>query len=83
MIKISKDLKKRLDALPKEVDLRWLCTKCGEARYNRKVGCATWHKDICDICKTEQMVTEPRDFRHGTLIIRNTESEDSLHKEKK
>jgi len=57
--------KKRLQ---EETDINWICNKCGEKRYHRKVGCATWHKDLCDVCKTFQMVTEPRDFIRGDHI---------------
>jgi predicted RNA-binding Zn-ribbon protein involved in translation (DUF1610 family) len=49
----------------KQTEVQWICTKCGEKIYKRKVDSATWHKDICGICKTEQIVTEPRDFRNG------------------
>jgi uncharacterized OB-fold protein len=64
----QKELRKRLDALPNENEIRLICTKCGESRYNKRAGCATWHKDQCGVCKTEQMVTEPRDFRMGKRI---------------
>ena len=60
----DKELKKRLKQLPSEEDIRWICGKCGKERYNREVGCATWHNDLCDVCRTYQMVTEPRDFRY-------------------
>jgi len=75
----ARELKKRLAELPSEEDINWICTKCGEARYHRKVGCATWHKDICDVCKTYQMVTEPRDFIRGDKIM-NTKVVTKIYK---
>lgn len=44
--------------------LAWICFQCatdaGAKMFKDHV--ATWHKDTCGACKTEQTVTEPRDF---------------------
>lgn len=48
----------------KNVYPTWVCFECAQ-----KVGgkfpeghLATWHIDICDVCKETKSVTEPRDF---------------------
>ena len=45
---------------------QWICRSCGVKHGKRKTTgvIATWHKGICDICKSEREVTEPRDFGH-------------------
>ena len=61
---------------PKEARLQpdWVCTDCGKqwGRWwegSTYVGptphCATYHIDVCDVCKKEKSVTEARD--HGFL----------------
>ena len=55
----------------------WVCADCG-VLYGRliKDHCSTWHVEPCDVCGTETMVTEPRDFgylrpewkKHGRKI---------------
>lgn len=44
-------------------DMNWVCSDCGE-KYGRRQCSdgATWHPDICSVCKAETFVTEPRDF---------------------
>jgi len=41
----------------------WVCADCG-VQYGRIIEghISTWHVDYCDVCGTETMVTEPRDF---------------------
>lgn len=63
------EIVKKLKELPNEEDLCWLCQKCGESRYNKRVGVATWHIGICDLCKNKTSVTERRDFKNGENII--------------
>lgn len=44
----------------------WICADCGK-KYGKRPegnGCATWHVDVCDICRTRTLTTEPRDFGH-------------------
>lgn len=65
-----KQVKKRLDKLPKEEDLNWLCFDCGIKRYGRKPGVCTIHQGFCDLCGKLKNVTEPRDFRNGAPIRR-------------
>lgn len=42
----------------------WLCFECGEKYGRHACGASTWHKDKCDVCGKEALVTEPRDFGH-------------------
>lgn len=64
----KKELKKRLDALPKEEDLHIICFDCGKSRYGRTPGCCTMYMEICDLCKKKKICTEVRDFKRGELI---------------
>ena len=67
----KKELKKRLDTLPKEEDLSVICFDCGRKRYNREPGCCTFYMAKCDICHQEKNCTEPRDFRRGNIILKS------------
>lgn len=40
----------------------WVCMQCGSKYGRRLPKLATWHTDICPICKRRTAVTEPRDF---------------------
>lgn len=42
----------------------WICSSCGDKWGRRQCGRATWHYNICGICKESKAVTEPRDFGH-------------------
>jgi hypothetical protein len=42
----------------------WICEPCGALYGKKKIKRATWHQDICDVCGTFQVTTEPRDFGH-------------------
>jgi len=45
----------------------WICKECGNSHGKRPEGNpygATWHIDICGICKNTTECTEPRDFGH-------------------
>jgi rRNA maturation protein Nop10 len=43
---------------------QWICRECGVKYGHRECGVATWHRDKCDVCGKETMVTEPRDYGH-------------------
>jgi len=43
---------------------QWVCMACGEKFGRKDAGLATWHHGVCDICKADADVTEPRDFGH-------------------
>lgn len=41
----------------------WVCSPCGRKYSNgRLFPISTYHTGICDVCKKETAVTEPRDF---------------------
>jgi len=46
-------------------DLRKICTKCAEELGGsmHPDHIATWEMGVCDRCREEHVVTEPRDFR--------------------
>lgn len=64
----QKELKKRLDALPKEEDLWTLCFDCGKSRYGREPGVCTVYVATCDLCGKDKSCTEKRDFLRGSKI---------------
>lgn len=39
-----------------------VCYSCGTKHGFFRPGICTWSRDVCDVCGTEQSVTEPRDF---------------------
>ena len=40
----------------------WICHECGTKYGKRVCGVATWHTDICGICRKGVACTEPRDY---------------------
>jgi hypothetical protein len=42
----------------------WTCWECGSKHGKRSPRIATWHYGKCDVCETNNNVTEPRDFGH-------------------
>lgn len=72
---MKKQMKKKIKKLTKKIELKipekinWICYECaiklgGHPSKSRAVcsWCATYHVDVCDVCKETKNVTEPRDF---------------------
>ena len=48
----------------------WVCVDCGNAAGrggDSRSHLATFHFDVCDVCKIQTAVTQPRDFCNPTL----------------
>ena len=45
----------------------WVCYKCGVKHGSFRAGIATWHQDVCDVCKEKQACTPPVNF--GYLLV--------------
>ena len=52
----------------------WVCLDCGNKYGNRKVGIATWHMGVCDVCGKKAGVTEPRDFGYLNNVKLNNKT---------
>ena len=47
----------------------WVCNDCGlKASGGKCFTVSTFHMSICDVCKEDKAVTEPRDFYYPDFI---------------
>lgn len=45
----------------------WICYECGTKYGKIKSLCATYHRELCPVCKKRKSVTQPRDFGYPRI----------------
>ena len=57
----------------KDLIINWVCNDCAKSKGAKQPSwhIATYHLGICDLCKKEKDVTEPRDYGKARHLLYN------------
>lgn len=55
-----------------KIEPQWVCDDCAKKRGARipEGHVASWHPDVCGICKEKKSVTEPRDYGRTRNLLK-------------